>query len=537
MKIALLNPPAADVPWFGDKANFEAPLGLATLAAYARQSGHHPTIIDVAAERLSADDVVERLAILRPALVGITATTVVMPRATEIAVRLQARLPEILVVLGGKHISVIPEDVYEQPQPVFDVAVIGEGEETLLELMRALERQGSKQALLADPDGLEQIRGIAFQRDGRMVRTPPRPLIQALDDLPFPARDLLPMHRYQPVGNRYRRLPAVSIVAIRGCPYPCTFCSEARTTVRFTKPARVVAEIEHVIEQYGAREITFWDDTITLNKKWVHELCDLIIEKRLDISWSCFAVIKTITPELLAKMKAAGCWNIFYGIETPDEGLKKQIRSQKFDSNDHVREVIRQTRAAGLEVRAAFLIGLPGETPDLAMKTLRMAIELEPDYAQWNYTVPYPRTELWNEMGEHGRLLARHWGEFSNWYPSYLPFAYRSAEELVRIRSHILRRFYLRPRYIWGRLTKIRTLRDVRRYAELLVDFLRMFGRAGGTLPAARTRPVVARAADGATRPIAATEPARSRWIAPAAMAPTTAGPVAPMQPAVDDVA
>jgi len=393
---------------------------------------------------------------------------------------LQERLPEVLVILGGKHVSVVPDDIYEGTQPVFDLAVIGEGEQTLLEIMRTLEQHGSKRGFLEDVAALEDIRGIAFQRNGRLVKTAPRPFIEDLDSLPLPARDLLPIHRYKPVGNRYKRLPAFSMVAIRGCPYPCTFCSEARTTVRFTKPARVVAEIEHLIERYGAREITFWDDTITLNKKWVNELCDLLIEKQLGISWSCFAVINTITPALLAKMKAAGCWNIFYGIETPDLGIQKHIRSQKFSSNDHVKQVIRQTKAAGLEVRAAFMIGLPRETPDAAMSTLGMAIDLEPDYVQWNYTVPYPGTKLWEEMAEHGRLIASNWGEFSNWYPSYLPFAYKTPEELVQIRKRILRRFYLRPRYVWGRIAKVRTLRDVGRYVGLVVDFLSMLHRAGG---------------------------------------------------------
>lgn len=478
MKIVLINPPAADVVWFGDKANFESPLGLAMLAAYVRQHGHEPTIIDVAAERLSPEQVVARIAGIQPAVVGITANTVMMPPANRIAALLQARLPEILVVLGGKHVSAIPEDVYGDTRPLFDVSVIGEGEETLLELMQTLERCGSKAAVLADGAALGQIRGLAFQQDGRMVRTPPRPFIRDLDALPFPARDLLPVDRYKPVGNRYKRLPAFSMVAIRGCPYPCTFCSEARTTVRFSSPARVMAEIDHLVERYGAREITFWDDTMTLNKKWMYELCDRLIERKLDVVWSCFAAINTITPDLLAKMKAAGCWNVFYGIETPDENLKKHIRIQKFGSLEHVRRIVRQTQAAGIEVRAAFMVGLPGETAAAAMKTLEMAIQLEPDYAQWNYTVPYPGTELWTEMAKYGRLIARDWGEFSNWYPSYLPFDYKDAEELVRLRKRILRRFYIRPRYVWGRLTRIRDMDDFRRYVSALVDFLSVLGRA-----------------------------------------------------------
>lgn len=485
MKITFLNPPAADVRWFGDKANFEAPLGIAVLAAYLRERGHEPCIVDVAAERLDDAAVLARLAAFQPAVVGITASTVVMPNATRLAEAVQRRMPEVVVLLGGKHVTAIPEDVHARARPAFDLSVLGEGEETLLEIVEVLGRCGSKPAFLAAGvrDG---IRGIAFSRDGALVRTAPRPMVGSLDDLPFPARDLLPLERYRPVGNRYKRLPAFSMVAIRGCPYPCAFCSEARTPVRFASPARVVAEIEHLIARYGAREITFWDDTITLNQKWLHALCDVMIAKRLDVTWSCFAVIGTMTPELLARMKAAGCWNVFYGIETPDDEIKKTIRVQKNGSAARVKEVVRHTQAAGIEVRAAFMIGLPGETPERALRTLDLALDLEPDYAQWNYTVPYPRTQIWNELATHGRLLAQDWGEFSNWYPSFLPRAYDHPDELIRIRKLVLRRFYLRPAYVWRRLRTVRTVSDLWRYGGLLRDFLAVLGRAGGSAEADR---------------------------------------------------
>lgn len=484
MKIAFINPPAADVHLFGQKANFESPLGLAMLAAYVRQHGHEPVIIDSAAEELSEEQTVERVARLGAQVVGITANTVMMPPATKMAVLLQKHVPDTLVVLGGKHVSVIPEDVHTGTDVPFDVSVVNEGEETLLEIIQTLERCGCKKAFLSDPATREQIKGIVFTHEGKPRQTPARPFIKDLDSLPFPARELLPLHIYQPAGHRHKRLPAFSMVAIRGCPYPCTFCSEARTTVRFSSPQRVVAEIEHLVQQFGAKEITFWDDTMTLNKKWMYELCDLLAAKKLDIVWSCFAAINTITLDLLARMKAAGCWNIFYGIEAADDRVQKHIRIQKFGSVDHVKQVIRQTQAAGIEVRAAFMVGLPGETPDAAMATLKMAKELEPDYAQWNYTVPYPGTQLWKDMRNHGRLLARDWGQFSNWYPSYLPFAYSDPEELVRIRKQILRKFYLRPRYVWGRLTHMRDIHDAKRYAGALFDFLGVLGRARKGRPA-----------------------------------------------------
>ncbi len=485
MKIAFLNPPAADVRWFGDKANFEAPLGIAVLAAYLRERGHEPCIVDVAAERLSDAEVIARLAAFGPALVGITASTVVMPNATRLAEAVRRHVPEAVVVLGGKHVTAIPEDVHATRHPAFDLSVLGEGEATLLAVVDAIAAAGSKAAFLAD--GVrDALAGIAFSRDGAMVKTAPRPFVGTLDDLPFPARDLLPLERYKPVGNRYKRLPAFSIVAIRGCPYPCAFCSEARTPVRFTSPARVVAEIEHLIERYGAREITFWDDTLTLNATWLRELCDLMIAKRLDVTWSCFAVIGTMTPELLVTMKAAGCWNVFYGVETPDDDIAKTIRIQKNRSVAHVKEIVRATQAAGIEVRAAFMIGLPGETPERALRTLDLALALEPDYAQWNYTVPYPRTRIWNELATHGRLLAEDWGDYTNWYPSFLPWAYRDPDELVTIRTRVLRKFYLRPGYVWRRLRTVRTAADVARYAGLLGDFLAVLGRAGGTSAADR---------------------------------------------------
>jgi hypothetical protein len=144
------------------------------------------------------------------------------------------------------------------------------------------------------------------------------------------------------------------------------------------------------------------------------------------------------------------------------------------------------------------------------MRTLDLALELEPDYAQWNYTVPYPRTHVWNELASHGRLLARDWGEFSNWYPAFLPFAYETPDDLIRVRTLVLRKFYLRPRYVWRRLRKIRTAGDVLRYVALLIDFLAVLGRAGGgkearaRASASATRTPSTVAASGAPKSVAA---------------------------------
>jgi radical SAM superfamily enzyme YgiQ (UPF0313 family) len=241
----------------------------------------------------------------------------------------------------------------------------------------------------------------------------PRPLIQNLDALPFPARDLLPMDKYIPLPNQYKRKPVANLMALRGCPYQCTFCSANAVfgcSLRMRSAQRVYDEIKQLVDTYGIREISFWDDTLTVNKKWLHELCDLIISNHLDITWSCYARVNTVDLDLLKKMKKAGCWNIFYGIESGNQELLDRIK--KGITLDQIRNAVKLTKKAGIEVRGSFMIALPGETPEMAHKTIDFAIELDPDYAQFSITTPYPGTELFEQAKQYGELS----GDFSKFH-------------------------------------------------------------------------------------------------------------------------
>ena len=228
-------------------------------------------------------------------------------------------------------------------------------------------------------------------------------------------------------------------------------------------PARVIAEIKHLMERYGAREISFWDDTMTIRKDWMMEFCDRLISEGIDITWTCYGHVNTITEELLFKMKKAGCFNIFYGYESGDQGLLDMV--DKGTTLDRIRQVNQWTKEAGIEIRASFMLGLPGETPELARKTIDFAIELDPDYAQFSLTTPYPGTSLWHQAKNYGNLKTD-FSEYHGWSAVFLPSGYKNREELLSMEKEAMRRFYFRPRYILNKLKKINGMVDLIRYIK-----------------------------------------------------------------------
>jgi radical SAM superfamily enzyme YgiQ (UPF0313 family) len=274
------------------------------------------------------------------------------------------------------------------------------------------------------------------------------------------------MRKYIPLPNQYKRLPVVHTTAIRGCPFRCTFCSNNIVfgrKIRAKSPERVIEEITSVTRLYGAREIAFWDDTFTINKKWATSLCNLIMKEKLDIVWSCYASVNTVDKELLQTMGKAGCWNIFYGFESGIQQLINNI--EKEITIDQIRNVNKWTREAGIEVRASFMLGLPGETPALAKKTIEFAVELEPDYAQFSITTPFPGTKLYTQANKYGKL-SLNFAQYTGWEPVFVPFGYKDGKELVKMEKLAIRSFYLRPRYVLNRIKKIRSTEDLIRYMK-----------------------------------------------------------------------
>jgi len=394
------------------------PMGLAYVAGALHGAGHEVRILDAAVAPRWEADLDTALAAWRPQVVGVSASTAVWEAALALAARAKQADPGTVVIVGGVHPTLFPAEVLRPG--VVDYAVHGEGEQTAVELLAAITS-----SLPADG-----IPGIAFLEAGRPRVNGARAPVADLDSLPPPAYELLPLGLYSTPFSGKRHV--VSMVTSRGCPYPCTFCDAFVVhgrRYRTHSAERVAAEIRHLAERFGIREVLFKDSEFTLDRDRVERFCDIMASGGPRVAWTCSARVNCVDAPLLLKMAAAGCRVIQYGVESGDpvvlEALKKKITVEK------VREAFRATRAAGIETVANLMVGTPGETRDSVEATLRLVREIRPDHLNVQALVLYPGTELHRTL--EGRSPV-------------------DAAEARRRRRRLLRSFYLRPRRILGRV-------------------------------------------------------------------------------------
>jgi len=449
----------------GDVGGHLPPFGLACLASYIREHSFMVTIIDALAENMGPKQVLDYIGKQQPKVIGITAMTPQFQRTVQIAKDISNRFPEILTVIGGHHASIMPDKTLKENNGL-DILVYGEGEETFLEVMNKYRENGyDKEWFLKGIEGLSAIDGIAFRdKDNNIKINKPRRQIEDLDSLPSPAWDLLPINKYLPLPNQYLNKPVIHMVSIRGCPFDCGFCSNNSVfgrKIRARSPEKVVDDIKYVKSKYNIKEISFWDDTMTVNKKWLKRLCNCLLENQVNVTWTCYSRVDTVDFEILKLMKKAGCWNIFYGYESGNQQLLDNIN--KGITLEQIRKVNKWTKDADIEVRASFMIALPGETPEMAKKTIDFAIELEPEYAQFSITTPYPGTKLYDTAKQSGRLRDD-FSKYNMWEVVYVPYGYKDEEEILAMEKMAMRKFYFRFRFIFNKIKRIRSLEDIKRY-------------------------------------------------------------------------
>jgi len=446
-----------------DAGGHVMPLGIAMISAYLKEKGIEVSVIDAAPDDLSPEQILDKIKKDSPKLVGISALTMTFHKAVMIAETIKKELPDVLVVLGGVHPTVVPSEVLSG-NDCFDILVIGEGEFTFHELFNAYKEHNFNREKLLNSASIKSVKGLAFKRGREIIFTERRELLVDLDQLPFPDRDAFDISKYRPLPNNYKLLPSINLIAFRGCPFDCTFCSETAVSgrrLRCRSPEKVIDEIKLVIDKYGAKEISFWDDNLTVNSKWINRLLDLIIAEKLNIVWTCCARVDTVTPELLHKMKLAGCWNIFYGCESGSQQLLDNIN--KKTTLEQIKRAVALTKKEGIEVRASFMLALPGETPELAQKTIDFANEIEPDYVQYGVTTPYPGTQLFKDVEKWGTLI-KDYTKYTAMKPVFIPYGYKDINEIMKMERKAMVSFYLRPKYILNRLLKIKSFDDIKRY-------------------------------------------------------------------------
>ncbi|MBI2875352.1 MAG: cobalamin B12-binding domain-containing protein [Candidatus Tectomicrobia bacterium] len=467
MKVVLISAPYFDV--YGSLnvgKNHTFSLGVGYLAATLRQGGHEVTILDPEPRQMTDAAVEAYLREWDPDLVGISSATANFKGAQRMAT-LARRATRAPIVVGGVHASALPLETLEAC-PQFDLVVVGEGEETLLELCGRLA-EGRRD--------LREVPGLAYRENGsgevvlqdaiekpfKLQRTAPRPPIGDLDRLPFPARDLVDLTLYRPQVHLYRGRKSATLITSRGCPARCTFCATGVTLgnrIRFHSPQYVLSEIEQLVHTYGVRDFVFVDDTFTASAQRTKEICQGILDRGLEIGWFCFARVNNASWELFELMKRAGCFSLFFGVESADPQVLKNIK--KGTTVEQARQAMKLATAMGFKTEAGFMFGNPGDTRETIEKTIAFALELSPVIGSFNIMVPFPGTE------EYERHRQKNPEGLMNW-DNYVPKGVQpliqledlSKADLQRYISRAYLKFYLRPRQI------LHILRNLSSAAEL----------------------------------------------------------------------
>jgi anaerobic magnesium-protoporphyrin IX monomethyl ester cyclase len=460
MKILLIYPPitmwerySSDIGHAGGR---QLPLGIFYLAAYIRSKGHEVCVIDAEAQQKTVDDLTALSVQFHPDVVGISATTVAFPRALQVAEAIKKHPGDIPVIIGGPHVTAAVDDVMSHPS--VDFAVLGEGEVTLAALLDVLARK-------ADPSAVE---GIAYRNSGRVVITPRHPYIDNIDNIPFPAYDLVPdMTLYNPPPANYKALPVANIITSRGCPNQCTFCDRSvfGQKLRLRSPENIAAEIETLYRQYGIREIAFVDDTFTLRPERIVALFKILDEKNIRFPWTCMSRINTVDHDILKFMKEHGCWHISFGIESGSDEILTMIK--KKISLKRAAEIIGICRNLHIRTKGFFIVGHPGETAATIEQTIRLALELPLDDVVVTLNTPLPGTEQYESATHYGTLGSLDWSTFNMWNPVFIPKGL-SREFLILKHKEFYRRFYLRPRIIARYLLSFLSISGIRRFSALL---------------------------------------------------------------------
>jgi magnesium-protoporphyrin IX monomethyl ester (oxidative) cyclase len=489
VKVLLIQPPMTLLPW--EIFSVTPPLGLAYIAGYLEERGHKVVILDAVVlgrERTREADGMIRIGLAwkdisaivkrsQPDVIGVSSLFSSQVNNTYRIARIAKEYDrDVPVVVGGAHPSSVPHVVLNNHD--IDYVVIGEGEHTLSELLTRLE----------DSQRLDDLDGLAYLENGIIRINPKRNFIQDLDDMPLPARHLLPMKLYvSGRGAELMRRPCTTMITSRGCPMRCIFCSIHSVwgwKWRGRSAEKVVDEIENLTSKFGIREIHFEDDNLTLSRKRISRICDLIMERGLDIKWTTpnGVAIWTLDRSLLEKMKRSGCYSLSFGIESGDANTLNFIG--KPISLAMAKKIIATANDVGIWTHGFFVFGFPNESRESVMNTLRYAIDSDIDLASFFIATPYPGTELYEKTKREGIFIERDCYSFRTMQAS-MDTRYFKRKELDRLQVQLYKEFfknravnYFKPRTLRQRARRFKTLDDIRFIVRLGSRFLNILKKA-----------------------------------------------------------
>lgn len=415
---------------------FIPPIGLTYIASYLREMGFEVDLHDFAVERSSREDALK--AIERDDFWALIASPSTVTLRQDLAFLKEAKERGgcEYTVGCGTHLTTHPEDGLGEDG--LDFVILGEPEETIGELLTVLSKSGD----------YTNIKSIAYKEDGDVVKNPRRPLIEDINSLPHPARDLITGGDYQPPfagGGKF-----TVMITSRGCPYPCTYCATRSyygRSVRMRSVGDILSEIEEIKRDYDV--LGFWDDTFNINREHLINLCKGMVENDLTIPFICMARVKPVDSEMLRWMKKAGCFLILYGVEAGTDRILKKLK--KGITLDDIKNAFKLTREAGIGSAGFFMVGTPGETEREVIASIKLAHRLKPDYISFNITTPFPGTELYEKM----RKNLDRWKIYD---------ARHSLDDRTEILTDYINKaytsFYLKPETIFKRLHSLRSWKD-----------------------------------------------------------------------------
>jgi anaerobic magnesium-protoporphyrin IX monomethyl ester cyclase len=453
-RVLLVQPPPATRNKGG---SFAEPIGLEYVAGTLNAKGHETQILDAWIDQATFDDVEQRVRTWKPDIVGLTGTSVLVPNAWECARRVKKVSSDIPVILGGAHAIYEPQWALEEN--AVDIAIVGEGEDAIIELIDVWNGTGE----LAD------IPGIAYRdNNGRFVKTGSREYNTHLDRLPFPVRNDRHMEGYS----------LYEIVGKRGCPFRCSFCgaSADHRKVRFRTPENVFEEMVELFERYGKKKLYFNDDVFTIDKQWAHDFCDMLIAKDMGIEWECQTRVDLVDAPLLKKMKASGCESVVFGIDAGNQKNFDLLRKAITVEQAYVS--VRRAKESGMAVWCNFIMGYPWETSRDLQDTVDLARGLDPHFARFFIATPYPGSPLYQMAKDKGIIKTLDLSAYSqDSGESILDLEHVSPEELSAFvyKANLL--FYLRPAAFIKALSGYRRQGRVKALARAVPAFAEYLAR------------------------------------------------------------
>jgi anaerobic magnesium-protoporphyrin IX monomethyl ester cyclase len=445
LRVGLFNVPYLKTfGWMEKSAPNYVPLGSASLAAFLKQAGHDVAVVSCDLSGISLEQGIEQLLSFKPDFIGISATSPGYPLACDVARRVKQRT-DAPVCLGGVHVSARPHETLKECEEI-DISVTGEGERPLLELISRLEAKGPL-------SGSSPPAGVVWRNNGNIVEGPPGDFLQDLDQLPFPAYELFDVHNSRPpVYFDFGLYPSVNIMTSRGCPSRCVFCASKLTMgprYRTFSPSYIYELIRWLKKDFGVRFISFTDDTFTIQKQRVYDLCERLQSSGMDIKWTCFSRADGMDKGLARAMRKAGCVGLNFGIETGNPTVLAGIgKGSRLEDGIGALDA---ARSEGLRIVCSFMTGFPMETPGMAEDTIDFALKLNPDLALFNSLVPYPGTPVSKEVLRPEDYDGIDWSKMRTSTTGAGPIfegSGRTGADLVKWVKRANRRFYLRKGFI-----------------------------------------------------------------------------------------